>query len=312
MREWLGSMMGPPPAAAGEDAIRPRRFPGGISGGATPDPIPNSVVKPTRADGTGRASDRESRSLPGFYFHLKRPVVIAIALGFLGAIQAHARDLGPQVFPIHAGKFTSSLLYEYLKIHEDFGSRGSADFRSHVSGAHFSYGATDQLAVALKGGVLIDPQEEAQGAKWQGRAGYLYGFDIINEVFPATGVQPGVQLSGGVTGFEIPLDRLISQNTVSLIDQKISGLEYHGSLIATMRLKRVTPYGGLRGFGSSMHWRNNQPGSSGPDSISGHAKGHISLVVGAPVQLTPDLRFQAEGVFLNETMITAGFTIAVY
>ncbi len=44
------------------------RFPGGFSGGATPDPIPNSVVKPTRADGTSRASDWESRSLPGFIF----------------------------------------------------------------------------------------------------------------------------------------------------------------------------------------------------------------------------------------------------
>jgi hypothetical protein len=43
------------------------RFPGGFSGGVTPDPIPNSEVKPTRADGTDRASDRESRSLPGFF-----------------------------------------------------------------------------------------------------------------------------------------------------------------------------------------------------------------------------------------------------
>ena len=40
-------------------------FPGDFSGGATPDPIPNSVVKPTRADGTSRASDWENRSLPG-------------------------------------------------------------------------------------------------------------------------------------------------------------------------------------------------------------------------------------------------------
>ena len=44
------------------------QFPGGFSGGATPDPIPNSVVKPTRADGTSRASDWESRSLPGLFF----------------------------------------------------------------------------------------------------------------------------------------------------------------------------------------------------------------------------------------------------
>ena len=48
-------------------------FPGGYSGGATPDPIPNSVVKPTRADGTDPARDRESRSLPG-YFLLSKEV----------------------------------------------------------------------------------------------------------------------------------------------------------------------------------------------------------------------------------------------
>ena len=41
------------------------RFPGGFSGGATPDPIPNSVVKPTRADGTSTARYWKSRSPPG-------------------------------------------------------------------------------------------------------------------------------------------------------------------------------------------------------------------------------------------------------
>jgi hypothetical protein len=50
------------------------QFPGGISGGATPDPIPNSEVKPTRADGTSRASDWESRSLPGSIFRLDKTV----------------------------------------------------------------------------------------------------------------------------------------------------------------------------------------------------------------------------------------------
>ena len=47
------------------------QFPGGFSGGATPDPIPNSEVKLTRADGTSRASDWESRSPPGFIFRIK-------------------------------------------------------------------------------------------------------------------------------------------------------------------------------------------------------------------------------------------------
>jgi hypothetical protein len=48
-----------------------RRMPTNISfsgddvGGAIPDPIPNSEVKPSRADGTARARAWESRSLPG-------------------------------------------------------------------------------------------------------------------------------------------------------------------------------------------------------------------------------------------------------
>lgn len=41
-------------------------FPGGNIEGATPDPIPNSEVKPFRADGTSLETDWESRTLPGF------------------------------------------------------------------------------------------------------------------------------------------------------------------------------------------------------------------------------------------------------
>src|SRR3954464_14236818 len=40
---------------------------GSITGGATPDPIPNSEVKPSRADGTARSSVWESRTLPEFF-----------------------------------------------------------------------------------------------------------------------------------------------------------------------------------------------------------------------------------------------------
>ena len=36
--------------------------------GVTPDPIPNSAVKPLRADGSDSARNRESRSLPAFIF----------------------------------------------------------------------------------------------------------------------------------------------------------------------------------------------------------------------------------------------------
>jgi hypothetical protein len=43
-----------------ENARRPDKF-GGHSGGETPLPIPNREVKPAGADGTRRATSRESR-----------------------------------------------------------------------------------------------------------------------------------------------------------------------------------------------------------------------------------------------------------
>ena len=45
-------------------------IPGGDTGGATPLPIPNRDVKPSRADGTVLVTAWESRSLPGFSFGL--------------------------------------------------------------------------------------------------------------------------------------------------------------------------------------------------------------------------------------------------
>ena len=44
------------------------KFPGGHTGGETPEPIPNSVVKPSRADDTAPLAEWESRSLPGLKF----------------------------------------------------------------------------------------------------------------------------------------------------------------------------------------------------------------------------------------------------
>ena len=38
---------------------------GGYAEGVTPVPIPNTEVKPTRADGTAREAVWESRTLPG-------------------------------------------------------------------------------------------------------------------------------------------------------------------------------------------------------------------------------------------------------
>src|SRR5690348_2227694 len=49
-------------------------LPGGDGGGATPDPIPNSVVKPSSADGTAQATVWESRTPPGLFFFPSRSV----------------------------------------------------------------------------------------------------------------------------------------------------------------------------------------------------------------------------------------------
>ena len=42
-----------------------RDFLGGYSGRVIPDPIPNSVVKPSNVDGTAKVTLWESRTLPG-------------------------------------------------------------------------------------------------------------------------------------------------------------------------------------------------------------------------------------------------------
>ena len=42
-------------------------FSGGYTGGVTPDPIPNSEVKHSRADGTARSFLWESRTPPEFF-----------------------------------------------------------------------------------------------------------------------------------------------------------------------------------------------------------------------------------------------------
>ena len=48
------------------------RFSGDDCGGATPDPIPNSEVKPSSADGTAWVTVWESRTLPDLWPGLER------------------------------------------------------------------------------------------------------------------------------------------------------------------------------------------------------------------------------------------------
>ena len=45
--------------------VTTREFLGGDSGRVIPDPIPNSVVKPSNVDGTAKVTLWESRTLPG-------------------------------------------------------------------------------------------------------------------------------------------------------------------------------------------------------------------------------------------------------
>ncbi len=242
-------------------------------------------------------------------------VILTLSLMFgimLIARESYARDLGVLVLPIHKGRITSSLVYEHLKVEDDFETRGETVFKSHVVGALFSYGLTDTVSVALKGGSILEPRVEAQGDAWESRAGYLYGIDLYHEVFPSTPLRPGVQLSGGVTGFLVPLDRAdVDDSGMTPVDQKMSGVEYHGSVVATYKWRMAEPYAGLRGFGNNVSWRDNSSGAS-PAKITGHAHGNLSVVVGLPLRLSQDLRVFVEGRFVSETALTAGITIASF
>ena len=42
------------------------KIPGGLAGGVTPVPIPNTEVKPSKADDTAAARLWDSRTLPGY------------------------------------------------------------------------------------------------------------------------------------------------------------------------------------------------------------------------------------------------------
>ena len=69
--EILPGSIGEKPNKRGLPTLCPSQaifLPGGYSGGETPDPIPNSEVKPSSADGTARETEWESRSLPGFLY----------------------------------------------------------------------------------------------------------------------------------------------------------------------------------------------------------------------------------------------------
>lgn len=216
------------------------------------------------------------------------------------------------MLPIHKGSLTSSLVYDHFKLEDDFNTRGRAVFKAHAVGAVFSYGVTDTVAVAVKGATIVNSRVEAQGNAWESRAGFLYGLDLYNEVFPSTELRPGVVISGGLSQYQVPLTRAdVNSSGMTPIDQNMTGTEYHGSVVATYRFGRLEPYAGLRGFGSTVIWRNNASGAA-PDHITGHAHGNVSVVAGLPVRVAKDVRLVLEGRFVSETTISAALTIASF
>jgi len=56
------------PMGTGRGPQKLIKFPGDYGEGEPPVPIPNTAVKPLRADGTCRATGWESRSSPGAFF----------------------------------------------------------------------------------------------------------------------------------------------------------------------------------------------------------------------------------------------------
>src|SRR6185503_1159264 len=108
-----------------------------------------------------------------------------------------------------------------------------------------TYGITDQIAVGIKGGALVEAEQEAQSTTWHGGSGYLYGIDLYNEVFPATQYRPGVMVTAGASQFRVPLTQTRdAAGTVTLVDQRLSGLDYHASMLLSMKWDRFSPYTG--------------------------------------------------------------------
>src|SRR5438067_8785024 len=80
---------------------------GGHCGGGTPLPIPNREVKPASADGTRRATSRESRSPPNYFENgpRKRPVSV---LGDYAAWRVASPAISPKVASTYRAARSSS------------------------------------------------------------------------------------------------------------------------------------------------------------------------------------------------------------
>ena len=76
-------------------------MPGDHTEGDTPDPIPNSVVKPLWANGSDSARDRESRSVPAFFLSPDHPCLLLQSriLAYAFALDRLAYRLGYAALP---------------------------------------------------------------------------------------------------------------------------------------------------------------------------------------------------------------------
>ena len=76
-----------------------RQVSGGYIGGVTPVPIPNTEVKPSRADGTARATAWESRSLPDAFMKPPRRLFWHLGASLLRAWLAPEPALSREALP---------------------------------------------------------------------------------------------------------------------------------------------------------------------------------------------------------------------
>ena len=102
---------------------------------------------------------------------------------------------------------------------------------------------------------------DAQGSHGNRRAGYLYGIDLYNEVFPATpGWRSGIQISRRHRSVFRSLRSTITYKRCHTpIDREVCPVsKYHGTVIVTFRVGRhPEPYIGVRVFGGSVNWQDN-------------------------------------------------------
>jgi hypothetical protein len=222
-----------------------------------------------------------------------------------------ARDVGVVPLPFGQDNFNSSLLYTRVDEKDDFDARGIVRLKGNLVASEIGYSFLERSIISVRGGVLTEIEQSAQNAQWFSRAGYLFGAAFRHQVFPVTEYRPGLQLSASVSHFFMPLDRVDIAGSVSTIDHKVSGWNYTGRLLGQIRWWRLDPYAGLQGTGRSIRWRDHRPSAGSPAEVTGSAEGNISIVVGLPVRIRKDARLQIEGLFLNQTSLTAGFSISL-